>query len=409
MYFEKFIARRYLLSKKKIQFITIITVISITGVAVGVGALITVLSVFNGFSKYQLDILTGFDPHIRIEPDSGKILRDYQSVLKKSESLKNILAASPYTLNKAVISSRKNNVVAFLKGVEEKKIALVSDVAEKTTIGSFEFSDSEEYGGIILGGSLAARLDARVLDTLTVMSPAGMETALTQIVVPKTMKLVVRGIFDSNNREYDKMYSFISLPKSQQLFELKNAVNGVDVKLKDIDDSEDARNELINLLGAGYLINTWYNLHEDLYSVMKIERLTAFIILSLIIGVASFSIIGSLTMTVIEKRRDIGILKSMGAGKGSIMKIFMFEGVLIGIYGTVAGIILGTLVCFAQIKLKLFPLDPMVYSIDALPVDIRYFDYLYVSIASMTLSFLASLYPASRAASQEPIKAIRWE
>lgn len=409
MYFEKFIARRYLLSKKKVQFITIITLISIAGVAVGVAALITVLSVFNGFSRYQLDILTGFDPHIRIEPDSGGVMRDYQSVVWKTESLKNIKTAAPYILSKAVVSSGRNNVVVFIKGVDEKKISGISSVTEKTGIGKFEFADSEEYGGIVLGGSLAAKLDARVLDTLTVMSPAGMETALTQIVVPKTMKFVVRGIFDSNNREYDKMYSFISFPKAQRLFEMKDAASGIDIKLKNIEDSEEAKDDLFIMLGSGYHINTWYNLHEDLYSVMKVERWTAFIILSLIIAVASFSIVGSLTMTVIEKRRDIGVLKSMGALKSSILKIFMFEGILIGIYGTIAGIILGTSVCLAQIKFKLFPLDPMVYSIDALPIDIRYMDYVYISLASMTLSFIASLYPALRGASEEPIKAIRWE
>lgn len=409
MAFERFIARRYLLSKKKVQFITIITLISIAGVTVGVAALIAVLSVFNGFSKYQVDILTGFDPHIRVMPDSGAGMSDYGTVIEKIKSEADVKAIAPFTMNKGVISTKKNNLVAFVKGVDEKEIGNLSSVKENTTIGEFEFDDNDEFGGIVLGGSLAAKLEARVLDTITVMSPVGMEYALTQIVTPRTMKFIVRGIYDSNNREYDKMYSFISLPKSQSLYELGNSVNGIELRMDNIDRSNDVRDKLAAALSSKYKVYTWYDLHENLYSVMKLERWTAFIVLSLIIAVASFSIIGSLTMTVIEKRRDIGILKAMGTPNKSIVNIFMYEGILIGVYGTIFGCILGLGVCMAQIRFKLFPLDTMVYSIDALPVDIRYMDFVYVGICAMVLSFLASLYPALRAAKQEPIKAIRWE
>lgn len=407
--FERFIARRYLLSKKKVQFITIITLISIVGVTVGVAALIAVLSVFNGFNKYQMDILTGFDPHIRIESDSGGVIADHTRLMEKISSENKVKAIAPFTMNKGVISSPKNNIVAFVKGVDDKKIDGLSDVKEKTTLGDFEFRDNDEFGGIVLGNSLAAKLEARVLDTISVMSTVGMEKALTQIVTPRTQKFIVRGIFDANNRDYDKLYSFISLPKSQSLYDLGNNVGGLEVRLDNINDSDDEREKLAALLGKGYKVSTWYDLHEDLYSVMKVERWTAFIVLSLIISVASFSIVGSLTMTVMEKRRDIGILKAMGTPNKSIVKIFMFEGILIGIYGTVFGCALGLAVCLAQIKFKFFALDSMVYSIDALPIDIRYMDYIYVSICALLLSLAASLYPALRAARTEPIKAIRWE
>lgn len=409
MGFENFIAKRYLLSKKKVQFITIITLISIIGVTVGVAALISVLSVFNGFNKYQYDILTGFDPHIRIDPDSGSSISNYPALIEKVKSTTSVKAIAPYTMNKGIISSTKNNIVAFLKGVDEGKVGELSDVKEKTVLGDFEFVDSDETGGIVLGGNLSERLDVRILDTVTVMSPVGMERALTQIVTPKTMRFVVRGIYDSNNKEYNKFYSFISLPKSQNLFEMGAKVSGVEIRTDDISNSDAVKEELIKTLGSGYRISTWFNLHEDLYAVMQVERETAFIILSLIIAVATFSIIGSLTMTVIEKRRDIGILKAMGTSNGSIIKIFMFEGVLIGIYGTLFGCLLGLAVCLAQINFKMFPLDTNVYSIDALPIDIRYTDFIFVSLCAMILSFTASLYPALRAANQEPIKAIRWE
>jgi len=407
--YERYIAKRYLLSKKKVQFITIITLISIVGLTVGCAALISVLSVFNGFNKYQLDILTGFDPHIRIEPETGGVLKDYSSIIEKSKNINGIKVISPFAMSKAVISSKKNNLVAFVKGVDENKIGDLSDVKEKTILGDFEFRDNDESGGIILGGNLAGRLEVRVFDTVTVMSTIGMEKALTQIVTPKTMKFIVRGIYDANNREYDKFYSFISLQKSQNLFDLGKNVNGLELRLNNISNSDNVKAALEDVTGKDYKVSTWYDLHEDLYSVMKVERWTAFIILSLIIAVASFSIIGSLTMTVIEKRRDIGILKAMGTSNRSILKIFMFEGVLIGIYGTITGSILGLGVCLAQIKFKFYSLDPSIYSIDALPIDIRYTDFIYVGICAMVLAVFASLYPALRAAKQEPIKAIRWE
>ncbi len=407
--FERFIAGRYLLSKRKVQFITVITFISVIGLTVGVTALLVMLSVFNGFNKFQLDTLTGFDPHLRVEADSGKTVEDYNTLISRISSETKLTEIAPFTINKGVISTKKNNIVAFVKGVDDKRISGLSDVKEKTTLGDFEFKDNDEFGGIVLGNSLAAKLEARVLDTISVMSPVGMEKALTQIVTPKTQKFIVRGIFDANNRDYDKLYSFISVPKSQSLYDLKNNVNGVELRIEDIDNSENVKQKLLGTLGAGYRINTWYNMHEDLYSVMKVERWTAFIVLSLIIAVASFSIVGSLTMTVIEKKRDIGILKAMGTKNSGIMKIFMFEGILIGIYGTILGSILGLAICLAQIKFKFYPLDGMVYSIDALPIDIRYTDFIYVAICALLISVAASLYPALRAARQEPIKAIRWE
>jgi lipoprotein-releasing system permease protein len=410
MIFERFIARRYLLSKKKIQFITIITVISIIGVAVGVGALITVLSVFNGFNKFQVTALTGFDPHIRIESSTGDKLLEYSRVLDKLKDESEIKGIAPFTLNKGVISSKRDNVVVFLKGIDEKRIEQVSDVKEKTNIGEFKFEDSENFGGIVLGLNLAGKLGAKIDDTLTVLSPSGMEKALTQIVQPKSLRFVVRGIYDANNREYDKLYAFISLGYSQRLFDLGPSVNGVEIRLKNINDSQGFKEKLTGILGMDFFVNTWYDLHQDLYSIMQVERWTAYIILSLIIAVATFNIAGSLTMTVLEKKRDIGILKAMGTSNKSIIRIFMFEGILIGIYGTLIGCILGLTVCLLQINYKLFPLDPTVYSpLDALPIDLRWTDFIYVGIAALVLAFLASLYPALRAAREEPIQAIRWE
>lgn len=409
MAFERFIAKRYLLSKKKIQFITIITFISIIGIAIGVSALITVLSVFNGFNEFQVNSLTGFDPHLRIEAASGKKFENYNDIIEKINYESDITGIAPFTMNKGVISSSRDNVVVFLKGVDDKKIGTVSNVAEETGAGEFKFNDSEEFGGIVLGLNLAGKLGVKINDTLTVLSTAGMEKALTQIVTPKSLRFIVRGIYDANNREYDKLYAFISIKYSQRLFDMDNSVTGIELRIKNIDNSENFKEKLTVMLGTGYNISTWYDLHQDLYNIMIVERWTAYVILSLIIAVATFNIAGSLTMTVIEKKRDIGVLKAMGSTNGSIVRIFMFEGILIGIFGTISGCILGLTVCIMQIKFKFFPLDTTVYPIDALPIDIRWTDFVFVSIASLLLAFLASLYPARRAAKQEPIQAIRWE
>jgi lipoprotein-releasing system permease protein len=181
MTFESFIARRYLLSKKKVQFITIITLISIIGVTVGVAALICVLSVFNGFNKYQIDILTGFDPHIRIEPAEGSPMENYAGLIEKINQNISVKAVAPFTLNKGILSVKNNNVVVFIKGVDESKIGDLSDVKEKTKLGEFEFKDNENVGGIILGGNLALRLQAIMGDTITIMSPVGMENHLHRL------------------------------------------------------------------------------------------------------------------------------------------------------------------------------------------------------------------------------------
>lgn len=410
MSFERFIAKRYLVKKKKIQFSTIITFISIIGVSIGVAAIIAVLSVFNGFQKYQITALTGFDPHIRIEPSQDNSSFDYSRVISKISGEKNITGIAPFTINKGVVASSKNNAVVFIKGVDDKKINDVSDVAEETRIGDFKFNDNENVGGIILGLNLAAQnLGIRINDTVTVLSTAGMEKALTQIVQPKSLKFVVRGIYNANNRDYNKLYAFISIPYSQRLFDMGNSVSGIELRLSDIDKSGDVKENLTKILGSGYNISTWFDMHQEFYSVLITEHWTAYIILTLIIAVAAFAILGSLTMTVIEKKRDIGILKAMGSNNKSIVRIFMFEGILIGIYGTVIGCLLGLGICYMQIKFKLYSFNPFEYGIDSLPVSLRYSDFIAVGIAAIFLSFAASLYPALKAAKLEPIKAIRWE
>jgi lipoprotein-releasing system permease protein len=244
---------------------------------------------------------------------------------------------------------------------------------------------------------------------LAILSPVGVDAMMVQMSDPIIRSCTVRGIYDSNNKDYDAHYAFVSLETAREIFQMDGTVNGVDVRLHSIDVSDATRDDLQKTLGPSYRVSTWFDLHKDLYSVMQIERWTAYIILCLIVGVASFNVLGSLTMGVIEKRRDIGVLKALGATRNSILRIFMVEGLLVGTLGTVLGSVLGLFVCYLQIRFGLFPLDPTVYIIPAIPVEVRWTDFLAVAGASMLLSFLASLYPARRAASLTPVQAIRWE
>jgi len=377
-------------------------------VTIGVAALIIVLSVFNGFSSRVTSILISFDPHIRIEATEGNKVTDYNSIQEKIKDL-GIKSSAPYTLNKGMLTNETSNEVVFIKGVDEKEVGDVSGVVEFMRFGEFDLKNNGDYGGIIMGFSLLGKLKARPGDTLTLLSPVGLENSLTQFVEPKTKKFIISGVYDSDNKDYDGNYAYISLENSQDLFQLDGKVNGVEIRYNNISESEAGKEKIKAVLGNDFKVMTWYDLHEDFYSILKVERWVAFIILSLIIAVASFNILGSLTMTVIEKKRDIGVLKSLGASDKMITNIFLFEGISVGVIGIIAGTILGLGVTLAQKYLDLYKLDSGVYKISALPVELQYMDFVYIPIAAMVLCFLASLYPSRRAARLEPVNAIRWE
>lgn len=405
---EFFIAKRYIFSKRKISFITIISAISVIGVTIGVAAMIIVLSVFNGFHNKVTSILIGFDPHIRIESGNNSKIEDYENLLGKIKNL-GIKNSSAYTLNKGMLSKKDVNKVIFIKGADEENIDKVSDVKSLVQLGSFNLKDDGDYGSIVLGLALADQMKSYVGDTITILSPVGLEYSLTQFVEPITKEFIVTGIFDSENREYDSKYAFISISNAQKLFKMENAVSGIEIRLDDINKSDDTKALIENNIDKKYNVLTWYDLHLDFYSILKIERWVAFIILSLIIAVASFNILGSLTMTVIEKKRDIGILKAMGASDNTITKIFLFEGLAVGLIGMFAGSILGAGVILAQKYFEFYKLDSSIYKISALPVMINLTDFIFVPLAALVLCFLASLYPARRAAKLNPVKSIRWE
>jgi lipoprotein-releasing system permease protein len=409
MMFERFIAQRYIRSKRQTLFINIIMLVSLVGITVGVAALLIVLSVFNGFNKVVTDVLVGFDPHVRVLPAKGKAFHLSDTVMQALNAEDAVHAWSPFVESKALLVADAGNRVVSVKGVVDSLIGKVAGVKDAIVLGEFELTVHGTIPGIILGVALADRLGAALGSEITLISPAGVDAMLLQYSQPAMRKFVVTGVYDSRNKEYDAHYAFIELEVARRLFQFQKAISGIEMRANDIRESESLQASLQKRLGERFAVSTWYDLHKDLYSVMKIERWAAYIILCLIIGVATFNMLGSLTMGVIEKRRDIGVLKSLGATNKSIRRLFMFEGLLVGALGTMLGVVIGLLVCYLQMRYHLFPLDPRVYIIPAIPIDIRWTDFVAIGSASMLLSTLAALYPAQRAARLLPVDAIRWE
>ena len=403
---EYFIARRYLRAKHKLNFVKVLSLISTFGIAIGVAALVIVLSVFNGFGSIVTEILVSFDPHLKISAvdnniSDDNIIREIESTLDK----KQIESISKIAEAKALFINDKTYEVVNLKGVESLSANGFENIKSKIISGKYELGEDK----IIVGLALALRLGIRVGDEISVTSAFNIEKTFINFSLPQTRKLIVAGIFESDNRDYDVGFAFTSILTAQKLFGLGQKYTGVEIRLNNFYDSEKIKNILEEKISNNYVIQTWYDLHKELYDVMLIERWSAYIILCLIIAVATFNIFASLTMTVIEKKRDIGVLRSLGLDEKSIKKIFMTNGLLSGLSGTFIGLFVGLLVCYLQINYKIYPLDPMKYIIDALPVQVRITDIIAISLMAIILSTIAAYYPAKRAAKSVIIESIKYE
>lgn len=406
---ESFIAWRYLKTKRKIRFINVIGVISIGGIAVGVAALLIALSVFNGFNGVVTAVLVGFDPHLRIERRGGMPSADYGSIAHTLEAEKDIRAFSPFVSGKAMLTAQSFNQVVFVRGVDQAKIGDVSGLKRSVVLGSLVFKDTSGVPGVILGLALADRLASVVGSDIMIYSPYGIESAVAGMGAPQGTKFRVTAVFESNNRDYDANYAYVSVEAAQDMFRMSGKYSGVEMRLTDFSLADRVKSDLEAKIPAGYTVSTWYDLHQNLYAVMKIERWSAYVLLSLIILVATFNMLGSLTMSVVEKQRDIAALKSMGMEARRIVRVFLVEGIMIGVIGTVIGVAIGLVVLYLQLKYQIFPLDTTVYIIPAIPVEIRWTDFVAISFASLGMSFLAAYYPARRAAAVMPAEALRWE
>ncbi len=405
---ERMIALRYFFSKKHVGFVTAISIISVVGLTIGVAALIVILSVFNGFGGLVTSILVNFDPHLRIELPTKSPLSAYGNLEEDLGQRADVAGYSPFVSGKVLIVARNITRVINVKGVDPATVTKVSGLRDRLVLGSLDFGN-EQSNGIVLGLTLADRLGVVVGDSVAVVSPAGSDLVLLQLAQPVIRRFRVVGIYESNNKDYDGFYAFVRLDAAQRLLGLGDKIQGIELRTYDMDDAEGVKSDLEHRFGDEFRIKTWYDLHRELYSVMQIERWIAYIILSLIVGVASFNLLGSLTMTVIEKTRDIGILKTMGATPRTIGKIFMAQGLFVGCLGAFLGLVIGLVLVHLQAEYHLFPLDPTVYIIPAIPVEVDLVDLIVVPLTAIALSALAGAYPARRAANLVPVEAIRWE
>ena len=422
MSYELFISLRHLRARHRQRFISLITWISIGGVAVGVMALIIVIAVMSGFGKDLRDKILGANSHVVVTNFTGGGILGYESVLRDVLSVDGVVAASPFILNQVMLSHRNRVSGVVVRGVDPGRVSNVTDLGKNMMQGRVEDliavkkSDGEvARDGIILGKELAQSLRVGQGDALSMVSPVVRMTPLG--LIPRIKVFRVAGLFDSGMYEYDSGLAFISLPAAQRFFALKEKVTGVEIRTDDIDNADVVSEAIQDKLGFPYHARDWMNMNRNLFSALRMEKITMFIILVLIILVAAFNIISTLFMVVMEKNKDIAILKAMGSTQKSIMKIFSLQGLVIGVLGTLLGVVggftivpnLNEIVGFLEklFNIDIFPKD--VYYLSELPSEIQYFDSFIIVVFSIVICFVASLYPAWRAARLDPVEGLRYE
>lgn len=410
MKFEFFIALRYIFAKRSFNFITVITVLSIIGITVGVAALIVVLSIFNGFQNLTKNQFLGFDPHIRIVPNKGNWF-DSDGLIEQIETL-NLTQSIVESYNSKVIGFNNNQVQVFeLLAVELKNEDFFSGIKKSTIFGRFNLeTDNSKLPGIVLGNVIADKLRVLPGDTLMLLSPRSIERIISGIGMRGTQAAIVTGIFNSNIKDYDSRFGISGDLLAKSILNPKvGYVNSIDIRIHDIKKLELIKSEISRLLPKDLQVLSWQDLNPDLFAIMKFERFATFSVLSIIIMLAVFNVLVSLSMTVIEKRRDIGVLRSIGSSCKSIRNMFVYQGVIIGFMSTVLGTALGLFVSYGQIHYKWLKVDSSKFIIDAIPVAVDLNDVWIIAFFSVFLSAIATIYPARRASDLDIIGAIRTE
>ena len=402
---EFFIAKKYFFSKKKVGLISATAFISISGFAIGVWALIIALSVLGGFEREVRDKILSFDSHIKIESSHGEGISDWENLKTRLIGIANPIAIAPYVTGKAIIIKDEKQSVVILKGTTETGLSEVSKLSSSIIEGDIKL-EHEDIGGIVVGRNIAERLLVGAGDTVVVINPLVMNSPFS---VPYSTRFVVTGIFSANIFNYDDAYTYVHYKYAQKFKRMADKVTGIEMSFGDFNESFKSA-ELLKASGLdGMKVMTWFDIHRDLLGAMKLEKLGAFVVLSLIILVAAFNVVSSLVMMVMDKRREIGILKALGAKDRSVGKIFILSGMFSGIIGISLGTISALFIIWIQKSYGLLKLPSDVYFINVLPVELDAMELMAVILVSLTLGFLATLYPALKAANLQPVESIHYE
>jgi lipoprotein-releasing system permease protein len=408
MFFELFLGTRYLKAKRKQAFISIITVISIAGVMVGVMALIVVLSVMNGFREDLMSKILGVNSHLLILSYEGTF-KDPDKISSRANIVEGVVASTPFIYSQVMLNNGGYVSGAVLRGIDTLTGPKVIKIEPMIREGSLQSLDTLHDGlpAIIIGKELCKQLMVRPGDTITVVSPYGKLTPLGR--VPSERKFKVTAVFESGMYEYDSSMVYMSLKEAQDFLGFENRVSGLEVRVADVYRADRIGEAIQKKLGYPYWTKDWKQMNRSLVSALRLEKLTMFVILLMIVLVGALNIISTLVMVVMEKTRDVAILRAMGATSKSIMTIFMFQGVLVGVIGTLAGLASGLGLCEILAKYKFIELPSDIYYISKLPVKVETLDVIFVTLSAVLISFIATLYPSWHASRLNPVEALRYE
>jgi lipoprotein-releasing system permease protein len=409
--FELFVARRYLKARRKEAVISVITAISVIGVAAGVMALVVALAINNGFRNTLQNNLLGAMAHINIqekEPRNG--IENWETLVGRIRAVPHVIAAGPALYSTILFSGPMQQKGGILKGVDIADELRISDTLRHLKSGSIDRlrpSESGSLPGVILGARLAEDIGMMLNSNVTVISPQGEMTPFGPR--PSIRRFRVVGIFESGFYEIDDAWAYTSLAAAQQALSLEDVVNELEVKLDDLNRAPEVAAQIQKIAGPKYATTTWMERNHQLLNALKMEKYVTVVTIGLIQLVAALNILITLIMMVMEKYRDIAVLMSMGARRAQIRRIFMLQGVLIGVVGTTIGLAVGYTLCYFADRYRWIRLDESVYALSFVPFEPRWVDGVWIAAAAVLVSFLATLYPARNATRIAPAEVLRYE
>lgn len=408
MRFETFVALRYLFSRRKQTFIYIISLMSILGVGLGVGALVVVLGVYNGLTTDMRDKILGANAHAIVMAHTPNAFEHVPDIAERAGKAPHITGATPFIYSEVMLSSGRGVKGIILRGIDPQTAAPVVTMLQKLRAGSVADLEQEGTPGIIIGDELASRLGLIVGSRINMLSSSGESGASG--FKPRIRPFVVRGIFKTGMYEYDSSLAFVTLAAARDTLGLPDGfLTGVEVTVDDLFAADKIAAGLSETLGYPFYVRHWMEMNANLFAALKLEKIGMFILLTMVVLIGSFSIVTSLVMLVMEKTRDIAILMSMGATRRTIRRIFMLQGTIIGFIGTMLGYAMGLSLGWALKRYQFIKLPENVYTLDHLPIIITWSDVLIIGASAMLLCFLATLYPARQASRLEPAEALRYE